>query len=121
MATVQDILTRKGSGVVALPGETTVRDAAKLMKARGIGSVMVTEGNVPVGIFTERDVLRRVVAAARAPESVTLREVMTSDVITVPPSMHLDQCAGIMKTKGIRPQRQSGESRGTAEGRESGV
>ncbi len=102
MATVQDILTHKGSEVVALPTDATVLEAARIMNAQGIGAVMVADQGVPVGIFTERDVLRRIVAEERDPAMVLLRDVMTTAVITCPPEMDLDQCAGIMLTRSIR-------------------
>jgi CBS domain-containing protein len=58
MATVLDILGRKGGEVVSMAADETVLNAARTMNERGIGSVVVTEDGNVVGIFTERDVLR---------------------------------------------------------------
>lgn len=88
MATIADILRAKGrSEIFSVPPETSVFEATRLMNAASIGSVLVIE-TLPgrgqrhlVGIFTERDVLRRVVAAGRSPKTTCVSEVMTPDVV----------------------------------------
>jgi CBS domain-containing protein len=102
MPTVRDLLAGKGRDVVTLPASATVLDAAHVMNERGIGCVLVTEGGAPVGIFTERDVLRRIVAEQRDPVTTVLRDVMTADVITCSPETSLDQCAAVMTARRIR-------------------
>src|SRR6059036_2342818 len=87
MPTVQDILARKGSDVISVkPGETVLK-AAELMSERGIGGLVVTEGGRLVGIFTERDILRRVVAPRRDPAATKVADVVTerglAGVITI--------------------------------------
>jgi IMP dehydrogenase len=77
MATVKDILAAKGTEVVSMVAEESVMNAARLMNERGIGGVVVTEREEIVGIFTERDILRRVVAEQRDPARTVLRDVMT--------------------------------------------
>ncbi len=85
MPTVQDILTKKGSDVISVkPGETVLK-AAELMSERGIGGLVVTEGGRLVGIFTERDILRRVVAPRRDPAATKVAEVMTTPVTACAP------------------------------------
>jgi len=59
----------------------TVYDAAVAMRAKGVGSVLVEEAGRLTGIFTERDLLNRVVAAGKDPAGTTLSEVMTKDVV----------------------------------------
>ncbi len=102
MATVQEVLTTKGSEVVKLAAEESVLTAARLMNERGIGGVVVTEAGEMVGIFTERDVLRRVVAEQRDPATTTLREVMTSPVMTCRPEATLEECVAFITAKRIR-------------------
>jgi CBS domain-containing protein len=68
---------------VALPPTATVFDAAHRMAERRVGAVAVVEGDCLAGLFTERDLLNRVVASGRDPNSVTLREVMTRDLVTI--------------------------------------
>jgi len=102
MATVREILARKGTEVVTASPDQTVREAAKLMNSRGIGAVVVTEGGELRGIFTERDVLRRVVAEAREPAQTTLREVMTTTLVTTTAEMTAEECAELMTRRRIR-------------------
>ena len=103
MSTVQEILNKKtGAEVFSMVGGESVLNAARLMNERGVGCVVVTEDNNMVGIFTERDILRRVVAEKRDPSSTALSEVMTSPVATCVPGTTLDECVGVMTGKRIR-------------------
>lgn len=103
MATVKDILAEKGShSLQAVPTDATVLEATRKMNQHGIGSLVVMEGEQVVGIFTERDVLRRVVAAERDPAHTTVGEVMSRQVICVSPDTDLDELSAIMKQKRIR-------------------
>lgn len=102
MATVKDILAAKGTGVVTMVAEESVLNAARLMNERGIGGVVVTDGDGMVGIFTERDILRRVVAEQRDPAGTRIRDVMTTPVVTSRLEATLEQCVGIMTEKRIR-------------------
>jgi CBS domain-containing protein len=102
MPIVRDLLDRKGTTVVSVPPDTSVLDAATLMNDRGIGAVLVLDGNEPAGIFTERDVLRRVVAAQRDPATTMVGEVMTTRLISCSPDTPLSECASMMSTRRIR-------------------
>ncbi|MCS7294520.1 MAG: CBS domain-containing protein [Chloroflexota bacterium] len=82
---VRDVLADKGREVFAVGPRTTVRQAVQRMNEHGIGAVLVLEGERPIGIFTERDVLRRVVDAGRDPDTTLVQEVMSSPVVTVRP------------------------------------
>jgi CBS domain-containing protein len=80
---VSDLL-RTGGAVVYTTPEASVSSAAAKMARHNIGSVLVMERNRDlVGIFTERDLLTRVVVPARDPKTTTIREVMSPDVILV--------------------------------------
>ena len=82
METVLDLLHAKSQhGIVAVPPEATVWEATALMNDQGIGSVLVVRGRRLAGIFTERDVLRRVVGEGRSPTDTLVGDVMTADVI----------------------------------------
>src|SRR5205809_8128733 len=85
MPTVQDILARKGSDVISVEPGATMHKAAELMSERGIGGLVVTEGGRLVGIFTERDILRRVVSPRRDPAATMLSDVMTTSVTACAP------------------------------------
>ena len=102
MPCVRDLLARKGPGVTSLAPTATILEAAILMNTMGVGSVLVCESNRPVGIFTERDLLRRVVAAERLPSDVTLRDVMTTGLATCTRETEIEQCAAIMTERRIR-------------------
>jgi CBS domain-containing protein len=102
MATVRDILGKKGSDVISIaPGETVLH-AAELMNERGIGGLVVAERGRPVGIFTERDILRRVVAQQKDPATLKVAEAMTSPVIACAPDTSVEECAAMMTAKRIR-------------------
>ena len=102
MATVRDILNRKGAAVIAIPPATTVLDAAQLMNDRGIGAVLVTDGTTLAGIFTERDVMRRVVATRRDPATTPVSQVMTASLVTTTSTATVDECASLMTARRIR-------------------
>jgi len=102
MDTLLDILADKPRGVISTSAVATVRQATRLMNDHGIGSLVVTTGNRLVGIFTERDVLRRVVAEGRSPDSTTVGEVMTCDVVCCPPEASVEDAADIMRRRRVR-------------------
>ncbi len=102
MATAKQLIAVKGDSVASLPPTATVLEAARLMNERHIGSVLVMEKNRLVGIFTERDVMRRIVAEERSPASTTLREVMTSQVAYAAEHTTLDEIRRVMREKRIR-------------------
>ena len=102
MPTAERLLERKGDHVASLDPDATVLDAAQLMNEAHIGSVLVTEGGRLAGIFTERDVLRRVVAVRRDPATVSLRDAMTTPVACAAPHTTLDEIRRVMRAKRIR-------------------
>ena len=102
MAAVRDILGKKGSVIIALPPGASVLEAARLMSEQSVGGVLVVEEGKLVGIFTERDVLRRVVAEQRDPATTALRGVMTASVITCTLGTSLEECRAVMTSKRIR-------------------
>src|SRR4029450_6708692 len=79
---VPDVIGQKQQ-LLELPGTATVRDAARRMHDREVGAVLITNSGRLEVIFTERDLLMRVVAPGRDPEVTQLREVMTKNPDTV--------------------------------------
>ena len=114
MATLADLLATKGYGVIAVHPSDTVLQAANLMNDRNIGGVVVLDGDRLAGIFTERDVLRRVVAQTLDPAETPVAEVMTTPVITCRPELSLEDCATLMTTRRVRhlPVQQGSELTG---------
>ena len=100
--TVQGVLNKKGSEVVSVGGSETVLAASRLMNERGIGGLVVVDGTWLIGIFTERDILRRVVAAQRDPAHTQVREVMTTPVACCRPDTTLEECRSVMTGKRVR-------------------
>lgn len=82
---VSDVIERKGQAVYSVGPLGTVIDAVHVMNDHHVGSVLVMEGGEPVGIFSERDVLVRVVAAHRDPRQTLVRDVMTTRLHTATP------------------------------------
>jgi CBS domain-containing protein len=102
MPTVRSLLDRKGHEIVSVSADATVVDAAHIMADNGLGAVLVVDGPRTLGIFTERDVLRRVVAVGADASTTRVAEVMTTSLVTCLPDTSLDECAAIMTTKRIR-------------------
>ena len=80
----------------------SVLEAARLMTERNIGALPVLREGRLVGIFSERDVMTRVVAAGRSPGSTKLSEVMTPYPRTVTPEETIENCLFMMKEFGFR-------------------
>jgi CBS domain-containing protein len=102
MSTVRDLLARKGTNVIAVTPDQTVLEAAHLMNEKGIGGVVVMRGRALVGIFTERDVMRRVVAATRDPATTLVGDVMTADCMTITADVQIAVCRAMMSSKRVR-------------------
>lgn len=102
MPTAETILERKGSEVATIDRSSTVLEAARMMNQRHFGAMVVTDGERVVGIFTERDVLNRVVAAEKDPSEVKVGEVMTSPMAVCRRDTKLTECKSIMTSKRIR-------------------
>jgi CBS domain-containing protein len=80
----------------------TVLDVASLMVQHNIGAVPVLQDGELAGIFTERDLMSRVVAAGKDPARTTVSQVMTEDPLTVAPNDPLETCMTLMKRHGFR-------------------
>lgn len=96
------LLSRKGSSVHTIPASSTVADAVQLMNLHKIGSVVVTRSGQLSGIFTERDVLTRVVAAGRAPDSTSVADVMTHDPVTISPHATVEEVMTLISERRCR-------------------
>lgn len=96
------LLERKGSTVYSVTPTTTIAEAVNEMNRHRIGAIVVLENNRLVGIFTERDVLLRVVGAAVDTRSVRVTDVMTSTLITVAPETTIEEAMNIFAEKRCR-------------------
>lgn len=102
MTTVRDILDRKGTRVVTIDPEASALDAARLMNEHRIGSLVVMRDGALAGIVTERDILRRLVAAAKDPAATPVCEIFSSPVVCCRPDTTLEECRGVITEKRIR-------------------
>jgi CBS domain-containing protein len=102
MPNAQSILHKKGADVATVDRKTAVLDAAKAMNQQRIGAVVVTDGDRVVGIFTERDILNRIVAAGKDPKTTRVEEVMTSPMACCRRDTPLADCKAVMSQKRIR-------------------
>jgi CBS domain-containing protein len=80
----------------------TVLEVARAMVERNIGAVPVLRGGLLVGIFSERDLMKRVVVEGRDPRTTKVEQVMTDDPLTVTPDESLETCMVLMRRHGFR-------------------
>lgn len=90
---------------VTLPEDALVAEVAKVMRDKDVSSVVITRigaDKEPVGIITERDIIRRVMAENRGPFKVTARSVMSSPIVTVDAESSVKDAITLMRSKHIR-------------------
>ena len=91
-----------GSSVVTVDDATGVDRTIEIMDKNGVTAVIITSNNKPAGIFTERDVLKRVAAAELAVGSRSIKELMTAPIITMPTTALVGDVLGEMYRRDIR-------------------
>lgn len=102
MATVRDMIRKKGDEVFTIAPEATVLEAISLMAKHNIGALLVmTEGNVD-GILSERDCIRKVELEGKSVKDTRISDIMTSKVISVDCTQPLEECMALMLDKNIR-------------------
>lgn len=97
--TVQDVMT---PDPIALPETASLFEAAKKMRAAGIGDVVVLDGETVRGIVTDRDIVVRGIADGRNPQSTTLAEVSSRELTTVSPDDQIETAVRLMREHAIR-------------------
>ena len=102
MKTVADILKTKGSEIYSAAPDDSIFDAIKMMADKGVGSVVVMDGDKLVGIMTERDYARKVILEGKSSRNSSVREVMTTQVLCVSPERTVDECMALMTDKRAR-------------------
>ena len=96
---VKDVMTRD---VKVVGPDFSVRAVVAAMNEFDVGSMIVVQEDKPVGVISERDVLRRVVEPCLPPETTTARQIMTSPVITICESASMDEVVKLMAEKRVR-------------------
>ena len=99
--TVQDLLRGKPDVYSVGPGDT-VYDALRLMADKNIGAVIVLSDQLVEGIFSERDYARKVMLMGKTSTQTLVREIMTTQVVSVEPGWSVEQCMALMTERRIR-------------------
>ena len=103
MTTVADILRDKGnSAIYSVSPGSTMLDALKLMAEKGVGALLVLDGEKLAGIVTERDYARKIVLKGRSSRDTPIRDIMTADVKTVAPGDSTEHCMQLVTDSRIR-------------------
>ena len=100
MATIRDLISNRTIHYVQ-PSQT-VFEAASYMVDRNVGAVPVLDDTTLVGIFSERDIMRRVVTEGRDPLSTRIADVMSTDIRMVEPAASSEEAMCLMQTHGVR-------------------
>jgi CBS domain-containing protein len=90
------------SNPCAIEADKPVAYAAEMMKREDVGLAPIVEGDRLVGTLTDRDIVTRVVAEGKDPKSVTVREVASTDLVTVDPQQDLDEALRLMAQHQVR-------------------
>lgn len=103
MTTVAEILKTKGDSLVhTIQPDDLVFDALQRMADKGIGALMVMQGEAIVGIVTERDYARKIALKGRSSALTKVRDVMTTAVMFVQPSQTSEECMALMTENRVR-------------------
>lgn len=96
---VSEVMTKD---VVYLPAETTLDEAAKAMRSRDIGDVVVTEGPTLAGVVTDRDIVVRAIADGRDPRATNLGEIASRELVMIQNDASTKEAADMMRERAVR-------------------
>ncbi len=102
MNTIRSLLKAKGAEVWTVAPDVTVYEAIEYLAEKNVGALMVVEGEQAVGIFSERDYIRKVAIKGRTSKKLQVREIMTSDIIKATTGSTVDECMSLMTESHIR-------------------
>lgn len=102
MKSLKQLLSLKGPEVFSIAPDAKVIEALRGMAQKDVGALIVMEHGRIVGILSERDYARKVILHGKSSEDVTVREIMTSDVVTVDPGMSVEECMALVTQRRIR-------------------
>jgi CBS domain-containing protein len=102
MKTVKDILRAKGSKVYSIFPDATVYEALNRMADKNVGALLVLEVEQIVGLISERDYARKTILKGRFSKETAVKEIMTTNVITVGPGEDLEECMELFTDKHVR-------------------
>lgn len=104
MSTVADLLVKKAQTLLYIEPTATVMQAAHLMNQHRVGALLVIDPNEQslAGIFTERDILRRIIGEQRQPQDTAISQVMTTEVACCKPDITVEAARLIFRDKRVR-------------------
>ena len=102
MKLVCHLLDSKGRDVLSIRPDASVLDAIKLMSDKGIGALVVMDGDAMAGIVTERDYARKVILKGRASDTTPVRDIMSVDVVTTSSHESVEKCMNTVTDLRIR-------------------
>lgn len=102
MIAVRSVLETKGHEVWSISPQAHVIDALKIMAEKNIGALLVVEGTQLVGIFSERDYARKIILKGETSRTTLLRDVMTTNIISIRPEQSIEECMALMTSNHIR-------------------
>lgn len=102
MKRVRHLLDAKGRDVLSIAPDASVLDAIRLMAEKGIGALVVLDGDALAGIVTERDYARKVILKGRSSQTTAVKDIMTADVVTTSSDRPVEQCMAVVTEKRIR-------------------
>ena len=100
--TVDAILRKKTGGILSIAPDDSVYHAIEIMAEKGVGALLVMEGDALVGILSERDYARKVVLKGHTSKETQVAEIMSSPVISVSPKHTVGDCLRIITDSHIR-------------------
>ena len=102
MTTVARLLDAKGHDIWNIAPDSSVYDVIQMMADKGVGALLVVEGEKLVGIVSERDYARKVILKGRSSRDTPVKEIMTENVLYVRPEQSVEDCMALMTEKRIR-------------------
>lgn len=102
MTRVADILAAKGDDVLTIASDATVFDAISLMSERGVGSVLVADGDDIRGILTERDYLRKIALQGKSSRKTPVSDIMSTNLVVATPDQEVADAMAVMTEARIR-------------------
>lgn len=102
MRFVSEILRAKGREVWSVAPDTSVYDALKRMADKDVGALVVLERDKVVGVFSERDYARKVILKGKSSKQLSVREIMSPEVVSVHLTQTIEECMVLMTDKRTR-------------------
>jgi len=102
MATVENLLSKKGSNVFSISPKASIQDALAILEEHNVGALPILDNDELVGIFSERDLARLLAQSNSFSLNTLIEKVMTRKVFTITPSTKTEECMQIMTDKHIR-------------------